>query len=225
MPIRITPLVNGQFYHVFNRGVARQPISFRKFDSRYFTTAFSYYRHQNLPFQLAKFWRTSVQERRSIIESLEKSNQKLVTVISYVIMPNHFHLLLRQEVDGGISEYMSLITNSYTRFINTKYNRVGSLFQGAFKAKLIETDEQMIHLSRYIHLNPYTSFVVKDKQQLWIYPWSSLPVYINDTPSWIATTEIFTFFRAREAYKNFIEDQADYNRQMQLIKYLCFEEM
>ena len=84
-------------------------------------------------------------------------------------MPNHFHLLLKQTIDNGISHFLSKFTNSYTKYFNTKYNRVGPVFQGVFKSVHIESDEQLMHLSRYIHLNPVVSAVV-EKQNLLSYP-------------------------------------------------------
>ena len=74
-------------------------------------------------------------------------------IICYCLMPNHLHLLLRQLMDGGISKFMSNFANSYTRYFNTKSKRKGPVFEGKFKAKRIETDEQLLHLSRHIHLN------------------------------------------------------------------------
>lgn len=72
-------------------------------------------------------------------------------------MPNHFHLLIKQTEQNGISEFVGKFSNSYTKYYNTKHNRVGALLQGQLKAVLIESGEQLIHVSRYIHLNPTSS--------------------------------------------------------------------
>lgn len=71
-------------------------------------------------------------------------------------MPNHFHFLLQQLVEGGVSEFIRRIADSYTRYFNVKHNRIGPLFQGKFKAKLVDKDEYLLQLSKYIHRNPVT---------------------------------------------------------------------
>lgn len=91
-------------------------------------------------------------------------------------MPNHFHLLLQQIRDGGITEFISKLTNSYTRYFNIRNKRIGPLFQGEFKAVHVETDEQLIHLSRYIHLNPIVSYITKKLES---YQWFSYLEYLG----------------------------------------------
>ena len=88
------------------------------------------------------------------LTNLAKTSSPLVTFVSYVLMPNHFHLLVQQLTDDGISRLMKLLSDSYTRYFNTKNERVGPLLQGQFKAVRVESDEQLLHLSPYIHLNP-----------------------------------------------------------------------
>lgn len=94
-------------------------------------------------------------------------------------MPNHFHLLLKQTKENGISKLVANFQNSYTRYFNLKNERVGPLFQGVFKALRVKTDEQLIHVSRYIHLNPYSSSVIKSFEELKRYPWSSVEEYLH----------------------------------------------
>ena len=93
-------------------------------------------------------------------------------------MGNHFHFLIKQASDNGISKFMANFTNSYTKYFNTKHQRVGPLFQGVFKAVHVDSDEQLIHLSRYIHLNPVMGFVIK-AEELKDYKWFSYPNYIG----------------------------------------------
>ena len=104
------------------------------------------------------------------------SEEKMIEIICYCLMPNHIHFLIRQLKENGISKFMGQISNSYTKYFNTKYTRVGPLLQGPFKAVLIESDEQLIHVSRYIHLNPIVSGIVKNLED---YPWSSYLEYIK----------------------------------------------
>lgn len=118
-------------------------------------------------------------------------------------------------MDGGISKFMSNFANSYTRYFNTKSKRKGPVFEGKFKAKRIETDEQLLHLSRYIHLNPHSSFVVKNLKELESDPYSSFPEYIQETDTSFCNKEIILgHFWDTVSYKEFVFDQADYQREL-----------
>lgn len=98
-----------------------------------------------------------------------------VSILSYCLMSNHFHFLLKQETDLPITAFMLRLSTSYAKYFNIKYKEVGSLFQGRFKAKLVETDEYLLHLSRYIHRNPISTPGV----ELTYFPWSSYSAYIE----------------------------------------------
>ena len=159
-----------------------------------------YYRHVSPPLKLSRFLKLSLLERDDIMRSLVKYSQKLVSIISFCLMPNHFHFLLRQNIDNGISKFIGLFENSFTRYFNTRHERVGPLFLDQFKSIRMETDEQLMHVSRYIHLNPYTSYVVKDVDSLIKYPYSSLPEFLglNSGPS--DATVILSFFKIKVQY-------------------------
>lgn len=130
-------------------------------------------------------------------------------------MPNHFHIIVKQQQDKGIYELLSKLSNSYTKYFNTKYNRVGPLFQGEFKAVEVETDEQLVHLSRYIHLNPVAASLVGKIED---YPWSSYLEYTNDTDSICSIQDVLAFFKGRSFYQKFVEDQISYAKQLNLEK-------
>ncbi len=157
------------------------------------------------------------------MDDLRKENNKLVDILAYCLMPNHFHFLLRQLTDKGISKYLGNLQNSYTRYSNTRNERDGSLFLDQFKAKLITTDEQLIHVSRYIHLNPYTSYVVGNFNNLLQYQWSSLSEYLESKPNICELETIMSYFKTPKAYQKFLEDQADYQRQLHIIQHLALE--
>lgn len=223
MPLRSTPLVTGEFYHVYNRGIARQPVFLSKRDYERFILTLSYYRFLNPPVKLSRLLQLSEGIRKDYIAGLEGKGEKLANIVSFVLMPNHFHLLLKQTTDNGISTFMRLAINSWTRYFNTKHSRPGALFQGAFKAVHIETDEQLIHLSRYIHLNPLVSYVVKEKNFL-SYPWSSLPDYLGGKSPLVELEIILSQFSSPSAYQKFVMDQADYAKKLAEIKYLTFKD-
>lgn len=137
-------------------------------------------------------------------------------------MPNHFHLLLKQVADNGISEFIGKISNGYTKYFNTKHNRVGPLLQGAFKAVPIETDEQLLHLSRYIHLNPFVTELSKD---LNTYKYSSYREYMDlDSKDLCSKELVLNFFKTAKEYKKFIDDHSSYAIELERIKHLLLDE-
>ena len=224
MPGRKVPLVNNQIYHVLNRGAALQPTFKTKRDFYRAIETIRYYQNKEVSLRYARFILLSNERRKEILESLSKEKQFLVEIISYCLMPNHFHFILKQIEEDGISKFMGNFSNSYTRYFNVKNKRNGSLFQGKFKAIRVETDEQLIHLSRYIHLNPYSSYVVKTLKELEKYFYSSFPEYLGKSEVAFCNKEIvLDQFENLESYKKFVFNQADYQRELQKIKHLTLE--
>lgn len=225
MPGREIPLVNNEIYHVLNRGISSQPIFLTKRDYNRALQTILYYQNQQRPLKYSRFLSLSNKQRSLILGKLKRERLFLVEIIAFCLMPNHFHLLLKQVVDGGISKFIGNLTNSYTRYFNTKHKREGALFKGKFKAVRIESDEQLLHVSRYIHLNPYSSYVIKTLEELKNYPYSSLPEYLQKSPNGFCQKEIILEqFKNINSYKNFVFDQANYQRGLENIKHLILEE-
>lgn len=223
MPVRFTPLVVNQVYHIYNRGVARQPVYLNKRDYERFLLTLSYYRFLAPPVKLSRLLQLPINERERLLKEIEKKKEKLVEIISYVLMPNHFHLLIKQTENNGISTFIRRSINSYTRYLNTKRSRVGPLFQGAFKAVRVEDDEQLLHLSRYIHLNPLVTYLVKEKDFL-TYPWTSLLDYIKGKSQIVEIETVLSHFSSPHAYMKFVIDQIDYAKKLEEIKHLTLEQ-
>ena len=212
---------DGEYYQIFNRGIARQPTFFSKRDYERFLLTLSYYRFLDVPGKLSRYLSLPQDTRLQIMRSLEKSQKSIVEIVCFALMPNHFHLLLKQTNEGGITKFMSKTINSYTKYVNTKQDRVGDLFQGVFKAVRVETNEQLIHLSRYIHLNPVVSRVVSE-HELIQYPWSSFAQYIQ-TPTFVSNTIVMNQFKTKQAYKDFVFNQIEYGKRLEEIKHLIIE--
>lgn len=223
MPGRTIPLVTDQIYHIFNRGVDYRRTFTDKRSFKRTLQGINFYHFASPSLSFSSFLRLAGERRNEIIANLQTHHKKIVEIFSYCLMPNHFHLLLRQKEDGGISKFMSNFQNSYTRYFNIREGRTGPLFLDQFKAVLIETDNQLLHVSRYIHLNPYTSFVVKTLEELEDYPWSSLPEYVQGEGETCNQDLILGFFNNKESYRKFVLDQADYQRNLETIKHLILE--
>lgn len=224
MPGRKIPLVTNQIYHGLNRGISFQPTFTIKKNFQRAIEVMRYYQNQKPPLRYSQFTALSNKRRKQILKNLAKEKKFLVEIIAYCIMSNHFHFMLKQSKEGGISKFMSNFTNSYTRYFNIKNKRSGPLFGGKFKAIRVETDEQLLHLSRYIHLNPYSSYVVKTLKDLEKFSFSSFPEYLGKTQIIICNKEIIlSQFKNPESYKKFVFDQADYQRELEEIKHLALE--
>lgn len=159
----------GEYYHVFNRGNAKADIFLDAEDYRLFLH------------RLAEGIYPSRQST-GVKGALSQRNQRKLlpdgafSLITYCLMPNHFHLLLRQNTELPISTLMLKICTSYCKIFNKKYDRVGSLFQDQFKTVHVTTNEQLLHLSAYIHLNPKTAKLVRNAVT---YPYSSYKEYAS----------------------------------------------
>lgn len=208
--------VNNNFYHVFNRGTEKRKIFLDKFD---FLRSVHYLFILNDQEQIVSTYRRSKSYERGRTSFIDKPRKLLVDVVCFCLMPNHYHLLLRQRVDGGISKFMQKLGTGHTMYFNERYKRNGVLFQGKFKAVHVDTDEQLTHLSRYIHLNPIDLIEsnwgekgIKDKGKVFKflknYRWSSYPDYIGkkNFPSVINEKFLNQYFDTVKEHERFVKD-------------------
>lgn len=149
MSTRKTPFVNGEFYHIYNRGVDKRNIFSSPDNVQRFLKSM---REFNVIDPIGSLYENSFKLGGSTAKST-KSDKKLVNFICYCLNPNHYHFVLEQVTDGGISEIMKRISGGYTWFFNNKNKRSGSLFQGRFKSIHINSNEYLLHLSAYVNLN------------------------------------------------------------------------
>lgn len=215
---------NESLYHVFNRGIERRTVFQNTREFQRALELINFYNHKDIPIRYSQFLQLPLEVRESAFKRLSEG-ERLVDILAFCLMPNHFHFLFRQKIDNGISTFISNFTNSYTKYFNTKYERIGPLFEGVFKAVFIETDDQLIHLSRYIHLNPVVSSIIKDDQLL-DYRWSSYPAYMSlskDSAPVLDKKTVLSFFKTSKQYEKFTLDQIDYGMQLEKIKHLAMD--
>lgn len=214
MPYQQAVFANKEFYHVFNRGVEKRTIFTNRRDYRRFLQTLDYYRLKNPP------TRFSFRNRPTILRSQRASSSPLIEIVCFCLMPTHFHLLLRQLEESGITTFISKLTNSYTKYFNTKYRRIGPLLQGSFKAVRIENDEQLVHVSRYIHLNPVIDYLVRDLRR---YEYSSYLEYVAQRHGFCRTDYVLSHFSSVNDYEKFVLDQEDYGRVIKNIERLLLD--
>lgn len=197
-----------RYYHVFNRGLDKRVIypsdSYRE---RFITTT--------ILSRLSKAPKATVffkQEKLGAAppqEDMEKTwGPSFVDILAYVLMPNHFHFLLKELIDAGVAKFMHRLGTAYTKYFNIRQEREGRLFTSTYKQVRVETDEQLIHTNRYIHINPWVSSYTKiDLKDLRKYPWSSLPNYLRSKRDLSCQPEeVLRFFASPRDYWKFISE-------------------
>lgn len=204
--MRKEPIVTGEYYHVFDRGVDKRHLFTDEMDHERFVRgmiAFNDFR--KIPKELYR-----LRTRPS------KSKHPLVKIMAYALMPNHHHLLIQQLVDNGIATFMQRLGAGYACYFNRKYSRTGRLWESEYKAVLIENEAQLLHVSRYIHLNPLKLFFPNWKisgvpnwetahANLAAYPWSSYRHFIeNSNDSVVDMGVLSRLFRGVNDYKQFM---------------------
>ncbi|MFH1363856.1 MAG: transposase [Candidatus Omnitrophota bacterium] len=211
-------LVEGEVYHVFSKSIAGFVIFNNDQEFLRFIDTIKYYRVKNPPLKFSIFLRQLKSKNRN---KFKANKEKLVEIVSYCLMPTHFHLVLKQLSEKGTSTFISNLLNSYTRYFNTKHNRKGPLWEGRFKKVLVENDEQLLHLTRYTHLNPTTAYLV-DSPKDWQF--SSYREYLSVIEEKNKICEYREFFDINPAtYREFVEDSVAYQREAAGIKQLVLE--
>ena len=216
MPSRyvIRQFEEGAFYHVFNRGVEKRNIFLDEQDYNMFL----YY----LFVYITPLEQVLIKYPLLPVRLYNKNLHGKIDLISFCLMPNHFHFLLRQESIDGVRKLLKQITNAYTLYFNNKYQRVGGLVQGRYKAVMIETDELLIHVSRYIHLNPVVSGLVEKPES---YKWSNYLEYLGGFCIINCSIDfVLSYFSSKEKYKRFVDNQIDYAKKLEKIKHLTFDD-
>lgn len=192
---------SGGYYHLYNRGVNKRLI-FK--DQKDYSTFLSY-----LQFYLTI---PDLQGLSLKVSPSRKPNNYAgeIEFLAYCLMPNHFHLMLKQNSDYGISHFMSSVITKYVRYFNTRYKRIGPLFQGRYKAVRVTDEYQFTYLTKYIHRNPLDLAAFKDSpRRLSNYRYSSYGIYLHlFQQNWVSTSDILSYFsktNPRLSYQNFVE--------------------
>jgi putative transposase len=152
---RLVPLTTDETYHIYNRGAHKSAIFTRREDyERFLLLLFLCNGVEPISIRstLAKYrGRFSV---KVFQDGAVLQRKKLVSIHAYSLMPNHFHLVMHQAVDNGVSVFMKKVCVGYSMYFNTKYEHSGVLFQGRFKSSHIDTERYFKHIFSYVHLNP-----------------------------------------------------------------------
>ena len=215
----------GEFYHIYNRGTDKRKIFLNPKDyDRFIALLYLCNSTDSVHISL---------QGRSLKDLLSiKQSKKLVDIGAYCLMPNHFHILLREREKNGISSFMHKLSTGYTMYFNKKNNRSGNLFQGVFKATHVNTDRYLKYLFSYIHLNPikliqsdWEKSGIKDaksaEQFLQSYKYSSYDEYtnLNRLQKVILEKEAFPdYFENKESFQTMLKFWLDFSKDPDSIK-------
>lgn len=205
----IKTYVKNSYYHIYNRGVEKRIIFQDKQDYSVFLGFLKY--SLSKPPKKEKIIKTFTLQGLPFkgVPRMPMNFNTKIELIAYCLMPNHFHLLIKQTEKTAITSFITSITTRYSMYFNKKYERVGSLFQGPYKAVMIKDENQLLHLSRYIHLNPS-----KYGKSL-IQAYSSYADYLRLRDSkWVKPNIVLAFFNQQTSpefkkinnYKDFVEN-------------------
>jgi len=222
--LRRIPFLEGEYYHIYNRGTDKRVIFNDDHDYRRFV-ALLYLCNSESSVNVSD----ELKKGRSFFELMDiERGENLVSIGAYCLMPNHFHILLTQNVENGISDFMKKVGTGYSMYFNKRNERSGALFEGRFKAKHVDDDNYLKYLYAYIHLNPIKNMdnkwsegrisnVNKSKQYLSDYKYSSYSDYIGGdrVESKILKPEAFPdYFSEKQEFEVFLEEWLNYEEDV-----------
>lgn len=208
------------YYHIYNRGVEKRLI-FQ--DEQDYAVFLSYLKTYLLPKNEKELRErlsdpnTSYKEKEDILKLLRLNNfADEIILLTFCLMPNHFHFLVKQGSADAIDRFMNSISTRYTMYFNRKNDRVGPLYQDVYKGVLVNSDEQLLHLSRYIHRNPVHQSASQGdalRVQLAKQPSSYFDYLGKNHTEWVKPQEILAYFSKTNpslSYQSFVEQKEDF---------------
>ena len=204
--------VENQIYHIYNRGVEKRDVFLNDKDYLRFVHDLFEFNDKDSVFNVAYYFNSKSKQIESRhLEKERKPRKLLVEILVFALMPNHFHLLLKQTRENGIVKFMQKLGTGYTNYFNKKYDRVGGLFQGRFKAVLINEEAHFIHIPFYFHTNPIDLIYGSSTSIDWRgqieflenYRWSSFLDYIGkkNFPSVTSRKFLLEFWGGEKEYR------------------------
>ena len=182
----------GEYYHIYNRGVEHRPI---------------FLKEENYIFLLRR-----VKQRCA---------QFKIAIIAYVLMPNHYHFLVRQEGGKTVSQFVQAVFNSYTKAFNQMYRRSGRLFESPFRAVHVSCEDYLLHLCRYLHRNPLEAGLVNDPAA---WPYSNYLEWIGQRDGTLVDrTFVQAYFPTPAEYKRFVLEYEPSNSMREAVQHLALE--
>lgn len=209
----------GEYYHIFNRGINKNDIFYNDLDRLRFLFLITHLQSAVSFKNISREIKLLVQSRalhscvdKEIIAEICK--ERFIELVAFALMPNHFHLLIREVQENGIPQYMHKILTAYSKYINIKHEKDGHVLQGPYRIVHVDNNEQLTYLSAYIHRNPRDLTAWKNKEAM--YPWSSYQDYVgaNRWHELLSTTYIQEQFENISEYQQFVETSGAKEREL-----------
>ena len=218
--MRKEKFIPNEYYHVYNRTIMNVPI-FKNDQNTKRLKQSMLFANSTISSKIFQFLRDSEKPMEIKFDEATKMldrGEKLVDILCYAIMPDHYHMLIKEKKDGGIINFVRKCDISITKYINTRDKRRGPIFESLFKSKHVDSNEYLLHLSTYIHLNPLDVISGKEwrshklenwskiRKKITDYPWSSLKFFINNDPDPIISGEevVLEQFKNKKDYELFL---------------------
>jgi putative transposase len=211
----------GNLYHIYNRGIEKRTIFQSPTDYKRFLLYLELLNDEKIGLTLIyRNARLINKNTRAIIESLK--SKPIIDILCYCLMPNHFHLILSPKTEQGISNFMHKLGTAFGRFFNEKYNRTGRLFEGPFKAKLIDNKSYFFYLTLYLHVINPEELQPNSYAQ---YPWSSYSSYAsgNQSDHILNFPLVKKLIQVGKPYRKMIEGEIKKEQFLKQIKHLTLE--
>jgi putative transposase len=209
--MRKIQFANGEYYHLYNRGVDKRKVFLSISDYERFLLSMDLLNDQDdgLMTNWKDFRRTHPRAELSDFPLIKKKRKRLVEFIFYCLNPNHYHVVVRQLAERGIERFMHKMGTSYTNYFNTKNTRDGVLFQGKFKAIHIKSNAKLLYLSAYVNMN---NFIHGYRSKDWEY--SSLLDYLGKRDNKLCNKEVILGqFKNKSEYKEFVNKNSLYMKE------------
>jgi REP element-mobilizing transposase RayT len=208
--MRKVPFANNEYYHVYNRGTEKRKIFLAESDYNRMLLSMRLMNDKKDGLVIA--WRDyqktySTKNIKSFLRYYLRKEMPLVEIVCFSLLPNHYHLIIKQAHDRGIGEFMRRLGIGYTRYFNERYKRSGVLFQGGVKASHISSTARLQALSAYVNMNCEIHGISSAEN----YRWSSFPEYLGKTRNGLCAKGmkvILNDFKSKEEYKVFMKDNA-----------------
>lgn len=223
MPIRKEPFISEEIYHIYNKTIDSKDVFTNERHGLLFLDLLRYYRSSKSLVSYSRLKQLDGRKLSYILKNIKLNTTFRVEILAYCLMPKHFHILAKQKMDAGIPILVANTVNSFTKTYNLENFRKGPLFIPKFKATRIVSGEQLKHVSRYIHLNPYSSGIVKNKSKLSEYKLSSFVEYSKDNKKSLLSNPRFILNMFNKDFKNyssFVVDNAEYQRTLEYAKHV-----
>lgn len=220
MPERREIFTNGNYYHIYNKTIDKRAPFVNNYLCALFLDTAKYYRASTLrlPFSQLKLFDPA--RRAAVYQQINNECNFRVNILAYCLMPNHFHFLLRQNIDGGVERFISNTLNSFTRFYNRSISRKGPLFLPRFSSVAIVSTEQLLTVCKYILCNPLQGGLVHNYDELRKYKWCSYKDYLTGIrPMLTESTYMMEYFNHdTQTLCQFIENDLDQNERFEYVR-------